>query len=97
VVRHARFDACRRTGRPRIFVTAHLGNWEIAAATARNLGVPLTVVYSPQPNPLTEWLVPARLALKVGCPLVPVRVERVPCTTPYHRTTGSPQTFRRGA
>ena len=113
---------------------AHLGNWEISAATARRLGVPLTVVYSRQANPIAEWLVqrrrrdlgcrfvaaddsirpllnelrtgrsigllvdlrvesgeplpfcghdtattlvPARLALKFGCPLVPVRVERM--------------------
>jgi Kdo2-lipid IVA lauroyltransferase/acyltransferase len=134
VVRHPGLDACHRTSRPCIFVTAHLGNWEIAAATAQHLGLPLTVVYSPQANPVTEWLVqrqrrhlrsrflkadaglrpllrelragrsigllvdlpvksgdilpfcgrdttttlvPARLALKAGCPPVPVRVERV--------------------
>jgi KDO2-lipid IV(A) lauroyltransferase len=121
-------------GRPFIFVTAHLGNWEIAGATARRFGLPLTVVYSRQGNPIAEWLmqrrrrdlgcrfvaaddsirpllnelragraiallvdlrvesgeavpfcghdttttvVPARLALKFGCPLVPVRVERI--------------------
>jgi KDO2-lipid IV(A) lauroyltransferase len=134
VVRHPGFDACHRTSPPCIFVTAHLGNWEIAAATARHLSLPLTVVYSPQANPVTEWLVqrrrrhlrcrflrvdagmrpllrelhvgrsigllvdllvksgdlvpfcgrdtittlvPAGLALKAGCPLVPVRVELV--------------------
>jgi KDO2-lipid IV(A) lauroyltransferase len=126
--------AWRASSRPFIFVTAHLGNWEISAATAQRLGLPLTVIYSPQANPLTEWLVqrrrralgcrfltarysirplvdelragrsigllvdlrvengdslpfcghnaattlvPARLALKFGCPLVPVRVERL--------------------
>jgi Kdo2-lipid IVA lauroyltransferase/acyltransferase len=127
-------EACRDRGRPLIFVTAHLGNWEISAAAARRLGLPLTVVYSRQANPIAEWLVqrrrrelgcgflaaddsirpllnelragrsigllvdlrvesgepvpfcghdtatttvPARLALKFGCPLVPVRVERI--------------------
>jgi Kdo2-lipid IVA lauroyltransferase/acyltransferase len=121
-------------GRPFVFVTAHLGNWDICAAAARHLGLPLTAVYSPQANPITDWLVqrrrrslgcgflanddgmrpllnelragrsvgfvvdlrvdsgglvpfcghdtmttlvPARLALKFGCPLVPVRVERI--------------------
>jgi Kdo2-lipid IVA lauroyltransferase/acyltransferase len=161
VVRHSGFDACRRIGRPCIFVTAHLGNWEVAAAAARHLGLSLAVVYSPQANPLTEWLVqrrrrhlrcrfrkadaglrpllqelragrslgllvdlmvkngervpfcgrdttttlvPARLALKVGCPLVPVRVERVrpahlrvTVWIRYRRTMGSPRTSRRGA
>ena len=128
------FAACRASGRPFVFVTAHLGNWEIPAAAARQLGLPLTGVYSRQANPLTRWLlrrrrrhlgcrllatddglrplldelragrsigllvdlrveggdavpfcgedttttlVPARLALKCGCPLVPVRVERL--------------------
>ena len=127
-------EACRRRAGPFIFVTAHLGNWEIAAATARHLGLPLTVVYSRPANPIVDWLVqrqrrhlgcrflvadrnirpllgelragrsigllvdlrvesgeaipfcgqpttttlvPARLALKFGCPLVPVRVERL--------------------
>lgn len=127
-------EACRDRGRPFIFVTAHLGNWEISAAAARRLELPLTVVYSRQANPMAEWLVqrrrrdlgcgflaadasirpllnelragrsigllvdlrvasgeavpfcghdtattlvPARLALKFGCPLVPVRVERL--------------------
>ena len=134
VVLHPGVEACRGRGRPFIFVTAHLGNWEISAATARQLGLPLTVVYSRQANPIAEWLVqrrrrdlgcgflaaddsirpllnelragrsigllvdlrvesgeavpfcgqdtattlvPARLALKFGCPLVPVRVERM--------------------
>jgi Kdo2-lipid IVA lauroyltransferase/acyltransferase len=128
--------AARRNGGggPFVFVTAHLGNREISAATARHLGPPLTVVYSRQANPVTEWLVqrqrrylrcrfltsddgmrrllqelhagrsigmlvdvrvengeavpfcgqdttttllPARLALRFGCPLIPVRVERL--------------------
>jgi KDO2-lipid IV(A) lauroyltransferase len=127
-------EACRGRGRPFVFVTAHLGNWDISAAAARHLGLPLTAVYSRPANPITHWLVqrrrrslgcgflanddgmrpllnelragrsiglvvdlrvdsgaivpfcghdtmttlaPARLALKFGCPLVPVRVERL--------------------
>jgi KDO2-lipid IV(A) lauroyltransferase len=127
-------EAYRGRPRPCVFVTAHLGNWEIAPAAARHLGLPLTVVYSPRANPIADWLVqrrrrhlgcrflasgdsirpllnelragrsiglladlrvasgdpvafcgqhttttlvPARLALKFGCPLVPVRVERL--------------------
>jgi lauroyl/myristoyl acyltransferase len=57
VVLHPRIEAQRNSGRPFVFVTAHLGKWEISAATARHLGLPLTVVYSPQANPLTKWLV----------------------------------------
>jgi KDO2-lipid IV(A) lauroyltransferase len=120
--------------RPLVFVTAHLGNWEIAAAAAAAAAGPLTAVYAKQANPLIDWmvqrmrrplrcgfvsndagarpllaelaagrsigvladlrvdngepltlfgetapttLVPARLALKFGCPLVPILVERL--------------------
>jgi Kdo2-lipid IVA lauroyltransferase/acyltransferase len=51
VVLHPRIEACLVRGCPFVFVTAHLGNWEISAATARHLGLPLTVVYSPQADP----------------------------------------------
>ena len=121
-------------GLPSVFVTAHLGNWELAAAAAASTGVPLSAVYARQANPLIDrmvqrrrralgcgfvtneagarpllaelaagrslgmladlrvdrgepipffgqmvptTLVPARLALKFGCPLVPMRVERL--------------------
>jgi Kdo2-lipid IVA lauroyltransferase/acyltransferase len=134
IVVHAGAEACRAREEPCVFVTAHLGNWEIAAAVCWTFGLPLTVVYSRQANPLIDWLVqrqrrhlrcrflttddglrplfeaiqaggsigllvdlrvengdavpfcgyattttlvPARLALKFGCPLVPVRVERL--------------------
>lgn len=126
--------AARDQGRPMIFLTAHLGNWEVATMAARSIGVPLSVVYAPQANPLLDrmvqrfrrplrcglianaagarplvaevragrsigmladlrvdhgepvpffghptltTLVPARLAAKFRCPLVPVRVERL--------------------
>ena len=127
-------EARCRSGLPSVFVTAHLGNWELAGAAAASTGVPLSAVYSRQANPLIDWmvqrhrralgcgfvtneagarpllaellagrslglladlrvdngeplpffgqaarttLVPARLALKFGCPLVPMRVERL--------------------
>ncbi len=126
--------AWRESGRPVVFVTAHLANWEISAAAAAARRMPLTVVYAPQANPFIEkmvqkyrerldcgfvtkrlaarqligelrqgrsiavlsdlrvddgeilsffdrptstTLVPARLALKYGCPLVPVQVKRL--------------------
>ena len=125
--------AILENGRPAIYVTAHLGNWELAASTIAALGVPLCVVYGPQGNPVLEKLLqgqrrslgcrfigkknavrqmirelraghsvgllpdqrvdsgeiipffgldaptttsPAWLALKLGCPLVPVQTER---------------------
>ncbi len=44
-------------GVPCIFVTAHLGNWELAAFVARQLKGPLELVYNPQKNPLLEKMV----------------------------------------
>lgn len=120
--------------RPKIFVSAHLANWEIIAAALVRHGAPLTAIYTPMQNPWLErllsrcrrplgcrlvardesmrplirelndgrsigilmdqrvdsgkplpmfgidkWttLVPARLALKHGCPLIPARTERL--------------------
>ena len=117
-----------------VFVAAHLGNWELSAAVAIKLGVPLTVLYAPLTNPLLDRMLwrkrqllgcnflakedsmratvrlltrhqsmgflvdqrvnsgelipffgmaasttssPARLALKLGCDLIPVQVERL--------------------
>jgi KDO2-lipid IV(A) lauroyltransferase len=126
--------ALREPGTPGIFVAAHLANWEIPAAAAVRLGLPLGVLYTPAANPRVDrmlqrqrqvlgctffdrdadmrellrhlskggcvgvimdqrvdsgepipffghdkatTLVPARLALRLGCELVPVRVQRL--------------------
>jgi len=118
---------------PAIYVTAHLANWELVAATIARSGIPLSVIYGPQRNPVLERMLqrqrkslgcrfiaskngvrrllrelragrsvgllpdqrveqgqpvpffgreaptsiaPAWLALKLGCPLIPVQVER---------------------
>lgn len=120
-------------GRPAVFVTAHLANWELPGLALSRLGIPLCVVYAPQSNPHVDAMLqrhrsalgcdfvpktdsirtlvaalkagrsvgllsdqrtdfgeqlpffglpamtaisPAWLALRQGCPLVPVRVER---------------------
>jgi KDO2-lipid IV(A) lauroyltransferase len=117
-----------------IFVTAHVGNWELALAPATHFGMALSVIYSPIKNPVIDRMlrnkraalgcelvsrsngilklvralsegrslglvadhrddagiplpffgldklttvVPARLALRFGCDLVPTRVERL--------------------
>ncbi|MHA7815362.1 MAG: lysophospholipid acyltransferase family protein [Pseudohaliea sp.] len=121
-------------GRPAVFVTAHLANWELPGLALSRLGIPLSVVYAPQSNPFVDAMLqhhrsalgctfvpktdsirtllgalkagrsvgllpdqrtdfgeplpffgrpaitaisPAWLALRRGCPLVPVRVERL--------------------
>ena len=125
------YRAGRRSG---VFVSAHVGNWELCAAAAGRQGIPITVIYAPSRNPYIERLLrrrrealgcrlvsldegarpllhelgerrsvglvvdtrdddgmpipffghdklttlaPARLALRFGCELIPVRVERL--------------------
>jgi KDO2-lipid IV(A) lauroyltransferase len=127
-------EALHEGGKPAIFVSAHLANWEVCPAAGVRLGIPLTVLYTPMRNPRLDQmllrsrqelgygllsrdadmreivhhlsqrrslgliidqrvdsgelvpffgvnkattLIPARLALRFGCQLVPVRVERL--------------------
>jgi len=42
---------------PAIYVSAHIGNWELVGSTITNMGVPFSVLYSPQPNPVLERLI----------------------------------------
>jgi KDO2-lipid IV(A) lauroyltransferase len=41
-------------GRPAIFVTAHLGNWNLAPVAAVRAGIPMTAIYRAQTNPWIE-------------------------------------------
>jgi Kdo2-lipid IVA lauroyltransferase/acyltransferase len=124
----------RTRKRQAIFVTAHVGNWELCGAAAGHHGFPITAIYAPSRNPFIDrmlrrrrealgcrlvsleegarplmrelsegrsvglvvdtrdddgvpipffgldkltTLAPARLTLRFGCDLVPVRVERL--------------------
>ena len=59
----------RNPAKPAVFVSAHLGNWELAAGAIAHRGVPLAVVYTRLQNPnLDRMLYRARQAL--GCELV---------------------------
>ena len=50
-------DLLRDDGKPGIFFSAHLGNWEINAMSAVQRGLPLTLVYRAPNNPLTDGLI----------------------------------------
>jgi KDO2-lipid IV(A) lauroyltransferase len=50
-------DLLRDDGRPGIFFSAHLGNWEINAMAAVQRGLPLTLVYRAPNNPLADALI----------------------------------------
>jgi KDO2-lipid IV(A) lauroyltransferase len=123
-----------RSGRPAVYVTAHLSSFHISTWAGTRLGGRATALYTPDSNPILDRLIqrrrdaiaadlvpreggirvllrelakggsvglavdgrhdqgdmvpffgietptvttPARLALRFGCPLVPVRVERI--------------------
>lgn len=50
-------DLLRDDGKPGIFFSAHLGNWEINAMSAVQRGLPLTLVYRAPNNPSVDRLI----------------------------------------
>lgn len=52
-----------------IFAVAHLGNWEVSAATAIHLGIPVTTVYAPSRNPYIDRMLLRRRGA-LGCNLI---------------------------
>ncbi len=61
---------------PCIFVTAHLGNWELAAYAAREFKGGMDIVYNPQKNPLLERAIQQRRTALGGRYLSKVNVLR---------------------
>ena len=59
----------RKTGKPAVFVSAHLANWELAAGAIVHLGIPLSVVYTQLQNPHMERML-FRARQSLGCGLV---------------------------
>jgi Kdo2-lipid IVA lauroyltransferase/acyltransferase len=59
----------RAAGRNGIFVTAHVGNWELSAAAAGHHGFPITVIYAPSRNPFIDRML-LRRREALGCRLV---------------------------
>jgi KDO2-lipid IV(A) lauroyltransferase len=58
--------------RPAMFVTAHLSNSELAVTAATRNGVPLSIVSTPQSNPLVQASL-ARFRRVFGCRYLPSR------------------------
>ncbi|MEB2346817.1 MAG: lauroyl acyltransferase [Deltaproteobacteria bacterium] len=54
---HGRLAALEEPPRPVVFVTAHLGNWEVTTLAAARYGVPISVIYSPDANPWVDRLI----------------------------------------
>lgn len=59
----------RRNGKPVVFVTGHLANWELSTTTAVAMGFDLTVIYSPLRNPIVDRML-QRYRKALGCGFV---------------------------
>lgn len=67
-------EVLKTPGRPAIFVTAHVGAWQITSFVAPQYQLLMTSVYAPESNPYLHKLVnrlrsalPCRFTLKKGC------------------------------
>ena len=56
----------RRSGRPGVYVAPHLANWNLLPVAAARSGIPLTVVFRRQSNPVIEELMTSWQAT-LGC------------------------------
>ena len=66
-------EALLRDGKSVMFITAHIGNWELAAgAVAHRLNLPLSVIYSQQQNPYIARMV-LRMRGGLACELIEKR------------------------
>lgn len=50
-------DLLREDGKPGIFFSAHLGNWEIAALSVSRRGLPIALIYRAPNNPVVDALI----------------------------------------
>jgi KDO2-lipid IV(A) lauroyltransferase len=62
-------DDYRAGKRHGVFVSAHVGNWELCAAAAGRQGIPITVIYAPSRNPFIDRMLRRRREA-LGCRLV---------------------------
>jgi len=69
IIEKSNLDDYRSGKKNGIFVTAHLGNWEVSGISVLRLGTPLTVVYAHIKNPYLERIV-LRRREGLGCTVV---------------------------
>lgn len=60
-------DLLRDDGRPGIFISAHLGNWEIGTLAVTQRGAPLDQVYRAANNPFVDRLIVKARRSVTGC------------------------------
>ena len=68
-------EAVRSSGRPGVFVSAHLANWNLLPLAATRAGLPLAAVYRRQSNPHIERLMQGWQSTP-GCRFLEVRRRR---------------------
>jgi KDO2-lipid IV(A) lauroyltransferase len=68
-VEHYNLDDYRAGRKHGLFVSAHVGNWELTAAVAIRQGIPITVIYAPSKNPFIDRMLRGRREA-LGCGLV---------------------------
>ena len=68
-VENCNLDDYRAGRRHGLFVSAHVGNWELTAAAAIRQGIPITVIYAPSKNPFIDRMLRRRREA-LGCGLV---------------------------
>lgn len=73
----------RRSGRPAIFVSAHLANWNMLPAAATMADIPLTAVYRRQSNPVIDRLM-AGWSAALGCRFLEVSEATRPLLRELH-------------
>ena len=93
VVEKWNVDDYRAGKRHGVFVSAHVGNWELCAAAAGRQGIPITVIYAPSRNPFVDRMMRRRrealgcrlVSLEEGRPAVAARARRRPLGGPGGR------------
>jgi KDO2-lipid IV(A) lauroyltransferase len=60
----------RDDGKPGIFFSAHLGNWELAGTCAARNGLPISLIYRAPNNPFVNWVLTYRGTID-GIDLIP--------------------------
>jgi KDO2-lipid IV(A) lauroyltransferase len=69
IVQQGPLSVVEDPNRPAVFVTAHIGNWELTTLAAHRYGVPLSVIYAPDSNPYIDRRIRA-LRRALPCELV---------------------------
>ena len=70
VIHAEHFDRLRDDGKPGIFFSAHIGNWELLSLESTRRGLPLARIYRAPNNPLVDRLI-RRTRRKIAGELLP--------------------------